>query len=334
MKAVRDKHTIHIEVTNACINECANCTRFLGHHKKPYYMDLEMIEKALDSLEGCQNYIGIMGGEPTKHPDFPEICELIKKKVPKGKRRLHTSGYKWDQYRSIIRKTFGGNVWLNDHKDLSQKHHPMLLAVKDVVKNQELADKLIDTCWVDQRWSASISPKGCFFCEIAASLDMLFEGPGGIPIQKRWWDNPPQFFADQRKRYCYICGASVPFYSVLVKENKDYVSISNFNRLKALKTPRFLKKRVKLIQDSYSERQLQKLSQEWVPWNHRGRDEKKLTCYDLYGTFGGFAEKYTCRYKISRLREIGIAGLNSLMEKKTAPLSLFMQGVWSQLARR
>ena len=70
MLAVRDKYTIHIEITNACTNECANCTRFVGHHKKPYYMDLETIENALDSLEGFQQYIGIMGGEPTKHPDL------------------------------------------------------------------------------------------------------------------------------------------------------------------------------------------------------------------------------------------------------------------------
>ena len=166
MKAVRDKHTIHIEITNACINECANCTRFVGHHKKPYYMDLETIEKALDSLEGFPHRIGIMGGEPTKHPKFIEICRLLQKKVPKEKRSLHTAGYKWDQYRSIIRKTFGAQVHLNNHKNPSQKHHPMLLAVEDVVPNREIADKLIDSCWVDQRWSASINPKGCFFVKL------------------------------------------------------------------------------------------------------------------------------------------------------------------------
>ncbi len=295
-------------------------------------MDLETIENALDSLEGFQQYIGIMGGEPTKHPDFSEICKLIQKKVPKGKRRLHTSGYKWNQYRSIIRKTFGVQVDYNDHKDLSQKHHPMLIAVEDVVPNLKIADKLIDACWVDQRWSASINPKGCFFCEIAAAQDMLFEGPGGMPIQKGWWDKPSQFFADQRKRYCYRCGACVPFYPVFVKENKDYVSMRNFNRLNALKTPRFLKKRVKLIQDRYSEGQLQKLSQEWEPWNHWGQDEKKLTCYDLYGKFGGFVEKYThtCRHKISRFREIGIAGLNSLKNRKLHPSLCLSKTFWSQ----
>ena len=311
MKAVRDKCSIQIEITNACANECANCSRFVGHHKKPYYMDLETFEKAIDSLEGFPNSIGIMGGEPKKHPEFLEICKLIQKKIPKGKRSLHTTGYKWDQYRSIIRKTFGTQVHRNDHRTLSQKHHPMLLAVEDVVPNHKTVEQLIDACWVDRRWSASINPKGCFFCEIAAAQDILFEGPGGIPIEKGWWDNPPQFFADQRKRYCYRCGASVPFHSVFLEENIDYVSLRNFNRLRKLETPRFLKKRVKLIQDCFSEEKLQKLSREWEPWNHRGKNEKELNCYELYGLFKGFATKYEhiCRHKINRLREIGTAML-------------------------
>ena len=134
MIAVRDKIVIQVEITNACINECANCSRFVGHHKKPFYMDLEMIEKAIDSLEGFQQIIGIMGGEPTKHPDFSKICKLLQKKVPKEKRRLFTAGYKWDQYRSIIGKTFGVRVKINDHKDLSQKHHPMLPPVGPAVE--------------------------------------------------------------------------------------------------------------------------------------------------------------------------------------------------------
>jgi hypothetical protein len=268
-------------------------------------MDLETIEKALDSLEGFPHRIGIMGGEPTKHPDFLEICKLVRRKIPKEKRRLHTSGYKWDQYRSVIRKTFGIHVDYNDHKNLFQKHHPMLLAIEDVVPNQKLADNLIDVCWVE------------------------FEGPGGLPIKKGWWDNSPQFFAEQRKRYCYRCGASVPFYPVFIKENKDYVSMGNFNRLKSLKTPRISKKRFKVIQKRYSERQLQELSQGWKPWDHWGKDEKKLTLYDLYGKFGGFLTYYPywCRKKISRFSKSRIANLILLKKKKTAPIVAFQRKV-------
>ncbi|HIE36324.1 MAG TPA: 4Fe-4S cluster-binding domain-containing protein [Candidatus Omnitrophica bacterium] len=87
MKAIKDMWLIQIEITNG----------FVGHHKKTYFIDLEMIEKAIDSLEGFEGGIGIMGGEPAFHPKFVEICKLLQKKVPPEKRYLWTTGYKWEE---------------------------------------------------------------------------------------------------------------------------------------------------------------------------------------------------------------------------------------------
>ena len=319
MKAVKDKSIIQIEITNACANECANCTRFVGHHHDPYFMELGMIAKAIDSLEGFQHNIGIMGGEPTKHPEFEKICELLRKKVPKEKRSLHTSGYQWDRYRSIIRKTFGVQVHLNSHTNLNQRHHPMLLALRDVVSDRKIADQLIDHCWVNERWSASINPKGCFFCEMAASLDHLFDGPGGMPIQKGWYNHPPHAFADQMAN-CYRCGACVPFRPVRVKENRDYVSISNYQRLKAMQTPRFKNNRVELVDRHCQDAIIKRLSSEWQPWKHRDEGEKKLNSYDLYGNVLGFTERFAheCRLTPQRIKKICSLGFSSLKKNQCA----------------
>ena len=64
---------IQIETTNACPKRCSNCTRFVGHHKKPFMMNLETFMKAVDSLKGYPGLVGIMGGEPTIHPDFEAL---------------------------------------------------------------------------------------------------------------------------------------------------------------------------------------------------------------------------------------------------------------------
>ena len=184
MQAIKDMWLIQIEITNACFRECVNCTRFVGHHKKPFFMDIKNVEKAVDSLEGFPGGIGIMGGEPTLHPQFYEICQLVRKKVPPEKRFLWSSGHNWKDYRSVIRRTFADRVYYNEHKDTTQKHQPMLLAIDDVVEDKAFMKELIDKCWMQERWSGSINPKGAFFCEIAAALDVLFEGPGDIRLKK------------------------------------------------------------------------------------------------------------------------------------------------------
>ncbi|MFH1075686.1 MAG: radical SAM protein, partial [Pseudomonadota bacterium] len=55
---------IHVEVTNACSLKCSNCTRFVGHHKEPFFMDINTVAKAITSLGGFPGQIGMMGGEP------------------------------------------------------------------------------------------------------------------------------------------------------------------------------------------------------------------------------------------------------------------------------
>ena len=77
MRNLYDINTIHIEVTNACNLECANCTRFVGHHRKTFMIDMDQLRRALSSLEGFKGNIGIMGGEPTLHPKFEEICKIV-----------------------------------------------------------------------------------------------------------------------------------------------------------------------------------------------------------------------------------------------------------------
>lgn len=282
MIPVRHKWLIQIEVTNACTNACTNCFRLVGHHTEPYFMDLAQIEAAIDSLAGFPGGIGITGGEPTLHPDFAEICHLMRRAVPREKRCLWTSGFKWHEYKSAIRRTFD-RIFYNDHRDATQKHHPMLLGVADVVADPADVEALIDHCWVDRRWSASINPKGCYFCEIAAAMDMLFDGPGGHPIEPGWWRRDPAQFDEQIARYCHRCGAPVPFPAVQVSHQTEQASVTNYNDLRNLNTPKFRQDRVVLVDKTFSRSQLQQWAQDWRPWDHLGVEGRTKDHSELYG---------------------------------------------------
>ena len=74
MRSLVDMDTIQIEVTNACTHSCSNCTRFCGHHAKPYFMTLPMFKEAVDSFVGFPKMVGLIGGEPLLHPAFEERC--------------------------------------------------------------------------------------------------------------------------------------------------------------------------------------------------------------------------------------------------------------------
>ncbi|MDR1740637.1 MAG: radical SAM protein [Synergistaceae bacterium] len=77
MRNPKNMGIIQIDVTNVCPHTCSNCTRFCGHHKKPFFMDMETFKQAVDSLDGFDGVVGVIGGEPTVHPRFEEIAEYL-----------------------------------------------------------------------------------------------------------------------------------------------------------------------------------------------------------------------------------------------------------------
>ena len=82
MKDIKDNVVIQIEVTNACNLACANCSRLVGHHKKPFFMSLDEVRNGIKSLNGFPGRIGLMGGEQTLHPEFSKICDIYQELIP------------------------------------------------------------------------------------------------------------------------------------------------------------------------------------------------------------------------------------------------------------
>lgn len=281
MKDISRARVTLIDITNACVNECANCTRFVGHHRQPYFMDLSLIEKCLDSLElsspnGCPSDVGIIGGEPTLHPKFREICDLLLTKASPDRFVLFTSGYKWEEYKQIIRRTFKGGVYYNDHSGPRQSHQPMLIAIDEAVSGDQAVTRcLIDQCWVQERWSPTMNPKGAFFCEIAAAQDLLFGGPGGYPIVPGWWRRRVADFQDQVMRYCQNCGGALPLPRLSAGQDYDDVSPKILAKLQAVQSPRAAAGKVKIFDRRLTAAEIKAYSKNWRPWKYLGRGGKR-----------------------------------------------------------
>lgn len=284
---------IQIEVTNACNHRCCHCSRLIGHHKLPYFMDICDIEKALQTLVDYPGHVGIMGGEPTMHSGFEQICKLLQKYQPvKARRELWTAGWKWDTYKTLIEETFYPElIAYNEHWE-SQPcwHQPLQIAIEEVIDSGVLRSKIISNCWVQQRWSASITPKGAFFCEVAAARAHMLGYTPGIKVEKGWWKRPLTDFHYQISQLCSKCSACLPMpmknndsqewddvspemYKILSEFSPKYKAgkckIANLNELRE-----YYKGHTFEPEDDYWKRGGFKDFPDWQPWNYRALEDK------------------------------------------------------------
>ena len=231
MRSMVDMDTIQIELTNACQNKCSNCTRFCGH-RKPFFMDFEFFKTAVDSMIDYPKMVGFQGGEPLLHPDFEKMCEYARARIHPDQLGLWTTlPVGFEKYREVICETFG-NIFINDHSRNDIFHHPVLVAIQEVIPDKHKMWHCVDHCWAQESWSASINPKGAFFCEIAASLAVLFDEEGGWPVEDDWWQRIPKDFTAQMEQFCPRCGFAAPLQRRSSTETIDDLSQGNFDRLK------------------------------------------------------------------------------------------------------
>ena len=270
MKSPSEMRIILIDITNACVRQCSNCTRFCGHHRKPFFMDYETFCRAVDSLDGFSGTVGIIGGEPTIHPDFERMAKYLgEKRGPKTdfslyKPQKHFMDAVHDvemSHTEIVpcgseekRIVYGGGVWsvmgdgykrhyeviqdiakyqaLNDHSN-PMYHKPALITRKELGIPDKEWYEMRDNCWVVDVWSANITPKGAFFCEVAGCLDMLFDGPGGWKIEPGWWKRKPEEFGEQLQ-WCELCGMACETFTRDANEGIDDVSPVLYEKLKKI----------------------------------------------------------------------------------------------------
>lgn len=277
MRPLYDATVIQIDICNACHLACANCTRMVGHHRPAYFMSLECFRKAVASLEGFPGRIGIMGGEPALHPEFPAILSLFRELVPdRRKREFWTSGWKWTEYEDVIHETFDPDlIAYNDHTQKDGKHQPVLVAIQEVVEDESLMWELIDSCPFQASWSPVINDRGAFFCEIAGAQDRAINGPGGWKVEPGWWDKTPDQFQDQVKRYCVNCSGCLPMPAVSDGRGgrdgptKDIVSPGMLEKLCAAGSPKALRGDTVIFDRKITRDDIEGLS-EWQPRAFRG----------------------------------------------------------------
>jgi len=254
MKAPGDKRqtwrngVIQIHVTRACDLSCTNCTQGSNLAGKPVMITLDNFEKAVKSLKDYFGVVGIFGGNPTLHPKFGEICEILASHIPFEQRGLWSNNLRG--YGTLCRKIFNPAVSnLNVHtyreafhemkKDWPEsrpiglydsRHSPPYVAMQDMGLTEDEMWKLINNCDINQLWSAMLCQVNgelyAYFCEIAGAQAMLHnDSSTGMEVTSDWWKQPIQEFDAQIRKHCFACGIPLRGRGDLaVKGSKEFVS--------------------------------------------------------------------------------------------------------------
>mgnify|MGYP001184934229 CR=1 FL=1 len=112
-------HKIEIDITESCNLACVSCVRGCNIFKSDVMISLDKIRKFVDeSIE--LNYqwerIGIMGGEPTVHPQLPEIINILYEYHV-----FNPSCQFWTRSNCIIPYEFPD--WIEYQKNPDHSHH-------------------------------------------------------------------------------------------------------------------------------------------------------------------------------------------------------------------
>lgn len=94
-----------MEITDQCNLECPICYAE-SSPKRQTWRSLEQIEKMLDAIvanEGEPDIVQISGGEPTTHPQFFDILDMVKSRPVKHV-MVNTNGIKISSDRSFVER--------------------------------------------------------------------------------------------------------------------------------------------------------------------------------------------------------------------------------------
>jgi len=242
MKAPRDRRPVwrggvlQIWVTRTCDRACFGCTQGSNLGGRPAMITVDQFRTACRSLRNPDYWgvVGIFGGNPCTHPEFPELCRVMREEIPRRQRGLWSNNL--NGHGAVCRATFNPRVSnLNVHQDQAaydemrrewpranvkgldgdSRHGPPYVAVQDVVEDEAERWRLIGACDVNQNWSAMIcvfrGELRAYFCELAGAQAMLHGHESdypdlGHPVTSGWWDRPMEAFDAQVRYHCMACG--------------------------------------------------------------------------------------------------------------------------------
>lgn len=204
----RNLRRIDIDITYACNLRCNDCNRSVPQALSSASLTKSNIERFIaDSVAGRHNWelIKIVGGEPTLHPQFLEILDVLRDYRRRHNRKLRifvcTNGY-GNRVKKVIAQIPNDIVVDSTDKvgSLQEDFEPFNRAPCDLSEHRN--SDYTNGCWITQYCGIGLTPSGYYQCAVAGGIDRVF----GLDVGRSSIPDPGDPLHEQMNALCRYCG--------------------------------------------------------------------------------------------------------------------------------
>jgi sulfatase maturation enzyme AslB (radical SAM superfamily) len=204
----RSRDLIEIDITWACNLRCFNCNRSCEQAPTGEGMTLDQIERFVaESVEAGVEWrrIRVLGGEPTLHPQFLEILEVLRAyrdQHSTGTRIEVTTNGHGDKVRAAIERIPSDVCVENTMKDTVEQPFQSFNIAPGDLPAYENAD-FANGCAVTKVCGVGLTPYGYYPCAVAGGIDRIV----GLGMARRTLPIETDDMVDQLDAFCRRCGS-------------------------------------------------------------------------------------------------------------------------------
>lgn len=203
-----NSHKIEIDITYACNLKCFNCNRSCGQAPSVERMTVSQIRRFLDESRATGrswDAIRLLGGEPTLHPDFFEILNLMleykEHDSPRTCIEVTSNGF-GSRVNKIITRIPDGIFVHNTKKSGVQNTNFFSFNIAPVDRREYAMADYTNACWVADECGMGLTPFGYYPCAVAGSIDRVF----GFDLGMKQLAPENEKFTEALQTFCRMCG--------------------------------------------------------------------------------------------------------------------------------
>ncbi len=204
----RSRECIEIDLTWACNMRCLNCNRSVRQAPTGEHMSLEQVQAFVAESRARHvrwRKIRLLGGEPTLHPQFLEIVELlcVYREELGGDLEIQvaTNGH-GPRVQAILARVEGRVTLDNSQKESDLQPHfgDFNVAPRDLASYRHADFR--NACYVAQECGMGLTPYGYYGCAVAGGIDRVL----GLDLGRKSLPEASEDLEEQLAALCAWCG--------------------------------------------------------------------------------------------------------------------------------